>query len=101
MNRSPSSSEKANFLDGIRALAALYVVVHHAAAEIFLSPERQGLSPELIGYWKYFSFERFAVDAFIVLSGFCLMLPALKPSLAGFFLRRFRRIYPPYLAPCS
>ena len=51
---------------------------------------------------------RFAVDVFIVLSGFCLMLPIVRSRdgwLVGgartFFLKRARRILPPYYFACA
>ena len=94
------------FLDGLRGLAALYVVFHHAACELFGEPFPAGirtattyLLPPLwaTGHW--------AVSVFIVLSGFCLMLPVardpggrLRGGVPGYLFRRARRILPPYYA---
>ena len=91
-----------DYLDGLRGLAALYVVLHHAyyglAAEASLPPLTAWLT-----YWLFLG--RSAVDIFIVLSGYCLMLPIVRsggsrlPSGAvDFFKRRARRILPPYYA---
>jgi peptidoglycan/LPS O-acetylase OafA/YrhL len=93
------------FTEGVRALAALYVVFHHAAAEILSTDQKYSLSSGIAEYRDWFFHERYAVDAFIVLSGFCLMLRvapaqgfALEGGVIGFLKRRFLRIYPPYLA---
>lgn len=86
------------FLDGLRGLAALYVVAYHILAYYFvaLSPATQRLVGPL-------HFGAYAVGVFIVLSGFCLMLPvardpegALRGGARLFLLRRARRILPPY-----
>jgi peptidoglycan/LPS O-acetylase OafA/YrhL len=101
----PTSATAANgrlaFLDGLRGLAALYVVLHHAALEV------RGVSP-----WRLVELGRgllrhghFAVAVFIVLSGYCLMRPVagdplrrLQGGLRGYLGRRARRILPPYYA---
>jgi len=90
------------YLDGLRGLAALYVVVHHAAFSHF--------EPSTFPGWlrvvtKPFAYAHFPVALFIVLSGYCLMLPvtrsvdgSLKGGFPGFVRRRARRILPPYYA---
>src|SRR5205807_888516 len=51
-----------------------------------------------------FGFDHYAVTTFIVISGFCLMLPVaiaggtLKGGAKQFYQRRARRILPPYYA---
>lgn len=100
----PSSSPRLrlDYLDGLRGLAALYVVLHHAyyglTGEAALSPLAAHLT-----YWLYLG--RSAVDIFIVLSGYCLMMPVVRAGMgrlpsgpAEFFRRRARRILPPYYA---
>ena len=100
------------FLDGLRGLAALYVVFHHAYFEV----AGPGLSQRLIdslgaipnrlrSLTHWLDHGTLAVDVFIVLSGFCLMLPVassrdqqLGGGLLGFVKRRGRRILPPYFA---
>src|SRR5439155_8981431 len=86
-------------LDGIRGLAALFVVVHHCWLMTFHGyPRNTGpgwLGPLLYGH--------FAVVVFITLSGFSLALsPARKGwDLGGtkrFAQRRAWRILPPYWA---
>lgn len=108
-----------DFLDGLRALAAMGVVVVHAF-EMFglglgafwgLEQDPSGLGEGLAGRAFGLAHELvvgqfvWAVEVFIVLSGFSLMLPVLRSparSLRGgarrFFQGRVRRILPPYYA---
>src|ERR1700759_5700420 len=91
------------YIDSIRAIAALYVVLHHASLQYY-----QFNSTELTGakayFIKFFCYGHLSVDLFIVLSGFSLMLAVIKNdySLKGgtllFFKRRIKRIIPPYYA---
>jgi peptidoglycan/LPS O-acetylase OafA/YrhL len=86
-------------LDGVRGLAALYVVVYHVSLRAFPGYPYDG-APFWVGW---FSYGQFAVLVFIVLSGFSL---ALSPARAGWRLdgivayarRRARRILPAYWA---
>jgi peptidoglycan/LPS O-acetylase OafA/YrhL len=89
------------YLDGMRAAASLYVVVFHAVIGF-----PRG---ELTGAWRLLkraaAFGHEAVAVFIVLSGYCLMLPIVRPERAlvpfrasEFMLRRAFRILPPYYA---
>ncbi len=87
-----------NFLDGLRGLAALYVVLHH-----FLAWEASGLPRWAARAVSLFSFGHTAVGLFIILSGFSLMLPvaregSLRGGWYGFLKRRALRILPPYYA---
>lgn len=89
------------YLDGLRALAAGYVVLFHAIP---------GFSAEnLTGPWRVlkraFAYGHEAVAIFIVLSGYCLMLPVvsrdpdrLRVAFGPFMWRRAKRILPPYFA---
>lgn len=103
-----------DFLDGVRGLAALYVVIHHAYLEVAywqaMPGQHGGAHQEPLPEWVLTLFHplifgHVAVAIFIVLSGFCLMLPvARRESLdmpGGFWpyiKRRARRILPPYYA---
>jgi peptidoglycan/LPS O-acetylase OafA/YrhL len=90
-----------DYLDGIRALAALWVVLSHLWIGEFGLNVHRGLIGALTN-WALYS--HLAVDVFIVLSGFCLILPVaqaegvLKGGALAFFHRRARRILPPYYA---
>ena len=86
-------------LDGLRGLAALYVVVDHVFLRAF-----PGYPVDHAPFWAgWFIYGRFAVVVFIVLSGFSL---ALSPARHGWRLdgvsqfarRRARRILPAYWA---
>jgi GT2 family glycosyltransferase/peptidoglycan/LPS O-acetylase OafA/YrhL len=89
-------------LDGLRGLAALFVVFHHAWLTVWpdLFTTRLPLAGSLT---RVFAFGHFGVVVFIVLSGFCLALPVartgeLAGGARGFFRRRARRLLPPYYA---
>lgn len=99
---SPPPRLRLDYLDGLRGLAALYVVMHHAYYGLTVEAALPPLAAWLT-YWLFLG--RSAVDIFIVLSGYCLMLPVVRsgagrlPSgAADFFKRRARRILPPYYA---
>ena len=91
-----------DYLDGLRALAAVYVLLGHALLQVNFSHQRPGVFAR--GFLSIFLFGHEAVDLFIVLSGFCLMLPvargdgALRGGAWNFFQRRAWRIVPPYYA---
>ncbi len=102
INTSPpeTSRLRLDYLDGLRGLAALYVVIYHASNWIDVPlPGKLGLAQKLLTYGH------FAVAVFIILSGYCLMLPVVRSAdrqLRGGFKeyirRRARRILPPYYA---
>lgn len=88
------------FLDGMRALAAVYVVLFHVLG---LTGHRLTGAAKVLK--AMFAFGHEAVAIFIVLSGYCLMLPVARsgvgklPTSVGTFLwRRAFRILPPYYA---
>jgi peptidoglycan/LPS O-acetylase OafA/YrhL len=87
------------WLDQIRGGAALFVVIHHAVKNIVVTGP---VGPLWSGVATLTAPGHFAVDVFIVLSGYCLMLPLLKKgsfgSFYGFIERRFIRIALPYYA---
>jgi peptidoglycan/LPS O-acetylase OafA/YrhL len=101
VNSAVPGRARLDFLDGLRGAAALYVVLFHAAV---------GFSPGELPGWtraahRLLSFGHEAVAIFIVLSGYCLMLPVaragqgqLPRGVRDYFARRARRILPPYYA---
>ncbi|BCM93977.1 hypothetical protein IAD21_05872 [Abditibacteriota bacterium] len=90
------------YLDGIRALMALYIMHVHLllALGVKADPPHLSFSELLMPFFQGHD----AVVVFIVLSGYCLMLPVvrdggtLRGGIATFFKRRARRILPPYYA---
>ena len=92
-----------DYVDGMRALAALVVYVNHAYAQVTAGDFDKLESP-----WSLARFSMVAghlsVTVFIVISGFCLTLPVisqggeLRGGVLGFLKRRARRILPPYFA---
>jgi peptidoglycan/LPS O-acetylase OafA/YrhL len=86
------------YLDGLRGLASLYVVLVHV---------EPGIGEQLPIHWFFFAramkYGAFSVISFIVLSGYVLMLPVarsenghLPGSLINYIKRRSQRILPPY-----
>jgi len=88
------------FLDGLRGVAALYVVLFH-----FVALGYRGDSHVIHRITSFLSFGHTAVNIFIVLSGFSLMLPVarsldgrLRGGWQNYLRRRALRIIPPYYA---
>jgi peptidoglycan/LPS O-acetylase OafA/YrhL len=89
-----------HYLDGLRGITALYVVFVHINR--YIGDE---LPVFLLLFGKTLRYGRFAVAIFIVLSGYCLMLPVIRSSnnymsrgFLDYIKRRARRILPPYYA---
>jgi peptidoglycan/LPS O-acetylase OafA/YrhL len=88
-----SSPDRLRRLECLRGAAALYVFVHHYA-HIVLKPFHPGIA-------RFFKFGQFAVLLFFVVSGFVIYYSTLATDrplgFRDYFIRRFRRIYPPFL----
>lgn len=88
------------WLEGVRALAALYVVIHHSWLMAV------GGYPSNNGPWytDWMIYGHLAVSVFIVVSGFSLSISPSRHGMAlqgggrTFLWRRFWRIVPPYWA---
>jgi peptidoglycan/LPS O-acetylase OafA/YrhL len=89
------------YLDGLRAIAAIYVILHHTVYQFHFNYQA------LTTVEKYsiicFFQGHFAVNFFIVLSGFCLTIPLIRKksfTLNGgaflFYKKRIKRIVIPY-----
>lgn len=94
----PKANEHFDFIDGIRALCALFVLLGHA----WFQPTT-GLYSQRWMSLLGLSYAHLAVVVFIVVSGFVITLPIVRRaddmgSLLGFLKRRARRILPPYYA---
>jgi peptidoglycan/LPS O-acetylase OafA/YrhL len=99
----PAAAPRLDYIDGLRAIAALWVVLHHA---IETSVPTTILKVPLLGPTLGSLFLGQApVMVFLMLSGFCLYYPCVRkqpaspelPGLATYIRRRWVRIAPPYL----
>jgi peptidoglycan/LPS O-acetylase OafA/YrhL len=89
----PPKKLQLDFICGMRALAALYIVGHHCF--VFA-----GFFPRGFSFMEY---GHDIVAIFIVISGFCLALPMTQRGdwnlpAKRFYWKRMRRILPPYFA---
>ncbi len=78
-----------HYLDGLRGLAALYVVFSH----VWELQENNVPSLWLVAT-KIFRYGLFSVSVFIVLSGYCLMLPVVRSQtgqISGSLLSYFKK----------
>jgi peptidoglycan/LPS O-acetylase OafA/YrhL len=90
------------YLDSIRGLAALYVAIGHIWQFLAFQPPYANL-PKV---FSLLNFGHAAVGIFIVLSGYCLMMPIASQGhveqeaswLKSFIRRRALRLYPAYIA---
>lgn len=96
-----AAPRRLGYVDGFRAVAALYVVVGHMAVTIWPGGNPSG---PIAPFARLVNYGHEAVALFIVLSGFSLMLPVarnanrLPHGVWSFYRRRARRIIPPYYA---
>lgn len=98
IDREKTGPLRFDFIDGMRGAAALYVLMHHIWQFSITSPKTT--PPSWFRAASVFKYGSYAVAVFIVISGYCLMLPVLRHGgrtrLAEFARRRSRRILPPY-----
>lgn len=101
VNKTVTQPLHLKFLEGLRGLSAMYVVLFHLYGNN-LSPSSTPWIRFITG-WTHWG--GYAVDVFIVLSGYCLMIPVacsmngdLRGGFVGYIKRRARRILPPYYA---
>lgn len=99
------------YLDALRGLAALWVVLYHLWNRFYpglstqAAPLPSGPPPDLAGSLALFTFGfgYTGVTLFFVLSGLCIHLPQARRReyrvpIGRFAARRFWRLYPAYLA---
>jgi peptidoglycan/LPS O-acetylase OafA/YrhL len=91
-------------LDGVRALAALWVVVHHTWLTVYPDPVAHGPRGLARVLTDWMAYGHFAVVAFLVVSGYSLAIGTVRagnrpPGGAWRFIgRRARRVLLPYWA---
>ena len=102
-NQQPNYQKQVHlgWLDAIRGAAALYVVCHHAVMQVVvIGDHANDIFYRILQLLTIYG--HYAVDVFIVLSGYCLMLPVVAKQKFGsvgvFYLRRTIRIVLPYYA---
>ena len=104
--RAESSTGRLDFIEGMRALAALYVVLGHFCS---MSDPGALVGKSALPTWlrpitALFSHGHLAVAAFIVISGYCLQLALFRSNqgrltnIRNFYIRRTKRIIPAYYA---
>ncbi len=94
-----NAKERFHFLDGLRGIASLMIVIHHAfTGNIVKELIRRGF-PDAGFYLAFFT--QSGVELFFVLSGVVLLRPYLRKQrefkTVDYLIRRIKRIYPPYL----
>lgn len=88
------------YLDSLRGIAAILVVFHHSLLQVNFQGDT--LNVFQVAFLRLFRDGHYPVNFFIVLSGYCLMLPVIKlnytlpQGIRTFFGRRAKRILPPY-----
>jgi peptidoglycan/LPS O-acetylase OafA/YrhL len=105
-----STTEEIHCISYLRGLAALGVVLYHVRVDLWVGfdvlnkhPELGGPFDHLIGWLSLPTlFMSSGVMLFFVISGFCIHYPYGGPKgkrldLEEYVVRRFFRIYPPYL----
>jgi peptidoglycan/LPS O-acetylase OafA/YrhL len=97
-----ASSARMPFIDSLKGIAALLIVLHHLAFYGPLSDVAYPLAPATLSWLSEYA--RMAVQAFLVIAGFgtarkLARLPLLGPREFGLELwSRYRRVGVPYLA---
>ena len=100
MSVTPEKKERFHFLDGLRGIASLMIVIHHSFTSNIVKLLAHVKLPVVGFYFAYFT--QSGVELFFVLSGSVLLRPYLrgerKFKTGEYFIRRIKRIYFPYWA---
>ncbi len=85
-------------LDALRGFASIYIVLHHLVIKFVNSQAEASLFLKILKL--IFSFGQEFVILFFLISGFVIYLSTKRNSqlnFSNYFLKRFRRIYPPVI----
>jgi peptidoglycan/LPS O-acetylase OafA/YrhL len=102
--RAQPVAQRVEYVDGLRALAAIWVVLHHTLE--VAAPATLLRAPVLGPVVQSLAYGQFPVMVFLMISGFVLYYPCVRrnresprvtTTTAVFYRRRVRRIAPPYL----
>lgn len=98
-----TKAKRYSSLDHWRGVACLMIAVHHSSLYLILNPTIQPHDAFSRFMCRIFWLLRFGVPIFFVISGYCIAnvcdnLRFRPRSVQQYFLRRFRRIFPPYWA---
>jgi peptidoglycan/LPS O-acetylase OafA/YrhL len=97
-SRTPTGGRRLAGIEGLRAMAALFVLIHHSAGHL-------SENPTLLGFFRSTELAGAGLTLFFVLSGFLLYRPFAQrlvygddgPDLRRYFMNRALRIYPAYV----
>lgn len=99
-NTQAGKQERFHFLDGLRAVASVLVMLHHSVTSAIVSFIEGHNMPYVANLVRYST--QSGVMLFFVLSGVVLLRPYLrgdrKFNTPDYFKRRAKRIYPPFFA---
>ena len=104
-----STRSSTDYLDGLRGVLILLVLLLHiyflTGRDSLLLGRLQGSFPWYLETFRWFYPGLFTVGLFVVVSGYCLMLPVARSAdrrmtggVLDYVRRRARRILPPYYA---
>jgi surface polysaccharide O-acyltransferase-like enzyme len=95
--RSRRPQARMDWLDALRGLAIVLVVLAHAHTTAILDGSASATSAAWLVAWFCLPFAKLGVPLFTVLSGYLVLSPRPGETLTAFYIKRARRILPPLL----
>ncbi len=99
----PAPGDRLPYIDGLRGLAVLMVLVYHCWVHTIRAPILVAVGRYRVDVTAPLHYGYLGVNLFLLLSGFCLTYPLVREGKIGvrldparFFRRRAWRILPPY-----
>lgn len=87
-------NERYSSLDGLRAYAAIGIVIMHVLANLYIVPERNFLYGIVIPSLTNFVYLFFVISAFAMCCGYYERMKVGKISMNHFYKRRYQRVLP-------